>query len=203
MAGSRTSSVVLPLAAVLAAGCLGSSDPVPDLASPGRNGRGEFFRWDPIEDPTEQILLPLAVGAEAFVGHSTGSCVESLLPALAQSSCGRITGHAEGTTLLATFDDRGRFVDWVTLPVRVPTGFTLHRRPHGADGLASGSHLVVPFGEWGDLVLELQDFGTPLMGRTVWDATVTPEGALNVEGYGRYVRVDCLRTGTAELAIKE
>jgi hypothetical protein len=200
MPGFRTSSSAALLAAALTAGCLGAETP-PDQATPGRNGRGEFFRWDTIDDPAVQTLAPLAVGTAAFVGHSSGGCVESLGRDLASSDCGRLRGRAPGTILLAAFDGRSRLIDWVPLDVAVPTGFVLHIAPAGT--VRPGALLVLPFRTPADIVLELQADGRALMGHASWNATVEPAGALRVGGYGRYLRVDCLWTGFAELTIRE
>ncbi|MBN1771301.1 MAG: hypothetical protein JXB32_08580 [Deltaproteobacteria bacterium] len=199
MPGCRPSSRLGLLAAGLAAGCFSSP---PDEATPGRNGRGEFFRWDTIHDPTDQVLAPLAVGAVAFVGHSSGGCVESLQPERAWSGCGLLRGLAPGTVFLGAYGARDGLIDWVPLDVVVPTGFVLHF-PGGPGTAGAGAFLVVGFRSSVDVVLELQADGRPLMGRAVWDATVEPAGALRVEGYGRYLHIDCLWTGIAELAIHE
>ncbi|NMC69326.1 MAG: hypothetical protein GYA57_04550 [Myxococcales bacterium] len=204
MPGFRTTSALGWLVAGLAAGC-GMTSP-PDEATPGANGRGEFFRWDPIHDPADQVLEALAAGADAFVGHSSGGCVESLRPEVASSNCGLLHGAAPGWTFLAVFGrevfgDRGGLIDWIPIEVVVPTRFVLYSE--AGDPIRSGTIVVADFRSPFRAVLELQADERPLMGRAVWSAAIEPAGALRVEGYGRYLRIDCLWTGIARMAIRE
>jgi hypothetical protein len=209
MGGFPSRSLLLPAWAVLAAGCLGSGGPPPDEATPGVLGRGEFFRWDVIDDPAEQTLEPLAVGGEAFVGYSSDGRVESLFPAIVESDSGRIVGRAPGTTLLAAFDARGRLVDYAALDVRTATdfypvfrpvslGWGWYDRPVGWD-----RPLAVPFDGFGDFVLVLRDSVGSLMGSGRYTAEAAPDGALLVEGYGRYLRLACLWSGPAQVTVRE